>query len=250
MKILVIGATGNTGIALLKLGMAAGHQLTAFVRDRQKLEKMLQVNDLHVSAIVVGDVSDSHLIEEASQGQDAVINVAGNVVDGEKFVQLVDSVTTAVEAGLGAGGRFWFFGGAAALDVPGTDTMTVNLPKIPQVFRAHEQNLRRVKASTLKWSMLCPGPMIASGNGQPHTGLRVSANQWPVERPRITKHLPKIATSLAFKLAMPQMTVCYEDAARVVLDNIEPTSPLVGKRVGIALPVGVRQTKDISAVTG
>jgi len=249
MKILIIGATGNTGFALLKMASSEGHEVTAFVRNREKLEAMLRGSNQLPPHIVEGDVLDSALLGKTCRGQDAVVNVAGNVADGEQFVELVDTVTQAVETGLGDNGRFWFFGGVAALDVPGTRLMTVNLPKIPAMFRAHEENYRRVKASTLNWSMLCPGPMIASANGMPHRGLRISTEIWPVSLPRLTRYLPRIATSLAFKRAMPELTVCYEDAARVVLDNLEPTSPLRRKRVGLALPVGVTQEKDISGIS-
>lgn len=249
MKILIIGATGNTGIELLRMGMAEGHSVTAYARNEEKLIAQLKSSNLPLPKIIVGDVFDKAQLEQACQGQDAVINVAGNVDEGEHFVRLIDAVTEAVEAGLKAEGRFWFLGGAAALDVPGTTDMTVNLPKIPEIFRSHEQNYNRVKASSLNWSMLCPGPMIKSTNGEAHKGLRVSTETWPVPRPTVTRFLPALATSVSFKLAMPELTICYEDAARVILDNLEQSSPLVEKRVGIALPAGVRQTKDISGLT-
>lgn len=244
MKLLIIGATGNTGITVLEMAVREGHTVTAFVRDEEKLKSMLVSRNLPLPDIVAGDVFDEARIQQACHDQDAVINVAGHVSDGKRFVQLVHSVTNAVEAGMGPEGRFWLFGGAAALDVPGTDYLTVTLPKVPQLFRSHEQNYRHVKASVLNWSMLCPGPMIKSVNGKPHEGIRISTDTWPVPRPEITRHLPGIATSLAFKRAMPQLTVCYEDAARVVLDNLAATSPLARKRVGLALPPGVRQAKN------
>jgi len=127
--------------------------------------------------------------------------------------------------------------------------MTMTLPKVPALFRAHATNFSRLEASELKWSMLCPGPMIASADGQPHTGLRVSVASWPIHRPAITQYLPRIATSLAFKRAIPKLTICYEDAARVILDNLTLASPLVRRRVGVALPPGIKQTKDLSNLT-
>jgi hypothetical protein len=85
---------------------------------------------------------------------------------------------------LGEDGRLWQFGGAAVLDVPGTHMMAVDLPKVPKVYAAHRANLDALRRSPLDWSMLCPGPMIASGTGKPtgttrlhlrsaHTGLGV-----------------------------------------------------------------------------
>ena len=49
---------------------------------------------------------------------------------------------------------------------------------------------------------------------------------------------------------MPELTICYEDAARVILDNLSHDSPLAKKRVGVALPPGIKQTKEISSVPG
>ena len=201
MKLLIIGATGNTGIVLLEMAMAAGHEVTAFVRDQEKLKPMLDSRDLRSPKVVVGDVADGSLLQDACREQGAVINAAGNVADGENFVQLMNSVKQGVEGGMGKGGRFWFFGGAAALDAPGKETVTVDLPKVPAVFRSHKRNYLRAKASSLNWSMLCPGPMIASSNGHPHDGLRISTDTWPVPAPRLTRYLPRIALSLAFKNA-------------------------------------------------
>ncbi len=37
MKLLILGATGNMGQRLLAQGLARGHAITAFVRNRAKL---------------------------------------------------------------------------------------------------------------------------------------------------------------------------------------------------------------------
>ena len=37
MKILVLGATGGTGLEVLRQGLAAGHEIAAFVRNPAKL---------------------------------------------------------------------------------------------------------------------------------------------------------------------------------------------------------------------
>ena len=245
MNILLIGATGNLGRTLLPMAIAQGHKVTAFVRDRGKLPESLatQVN------IVVGDVFDTATLTEACRYQDVVINTAGHVTDGERFLDLFAAVVQSAEAGMPAGGRFWFCGGAAALDVPRTDRMTVSLPKVPCLFMAHRENFQRVKATSLNWSMLCSGPMIHSGDGKPRDGLRISEDVWPVPRSKIGPYLPDIFTSLEFKRMMPELTISYEDAASVILDNLDPNSPLCQKRVGIALPPGVRQSKDIRGLT-
>lgn len=250
MKILIIGATGDTGQRLLKLALQEGHEVTVYIRNESKLEAQSGDDAGPDYKVIVGDVFDRASVVQACRDQQVVINAAGNVGDGELFETLVQSVSQAVEEGLGAGGRFWFFGGAGALDVPGTSKMTVNLPKVPALFRAHERNYHSVGSTSLNWSMLCPGPMTGAADGKPHQGLRISTDIWPVPRPAVTRLLPPIATALAFKLKMPEMTIAYEDAAKVILDNLDQDSPLAKKRVGVALPPGMKRSKDIQSLTG
>src|SRR5262249_2755844 len=92
----------------------------------------------------------------------------------------------ATTASLGEGGRLWAFGGAALLTVPGTRLMAVDLPRVPRVYEAHRTNLAGLQRSRLDWSMLCPGPMIASENGKPTPNLRLAADEWPMARPTYT----------------------------------------------------------------
>ena len=103
----------------------------------------------------------------------------------------------AAAAALGQGGRFWQFGGAAVLDVPGTGMKGVDLPMVPQVYEAHRTNLIALERSALDWSMLCPGPMIEALDGKPTPGLRVCPDQWPVARPVYTCVLPQVTLALA-----------------------------------------------------
>jgi uncharacterized protein len=113
--------------------------------------------------VSIGDISKSADIARVMVGHDVAINAAGNVTEGSTFIQLVQTVVDSAVISLGDGGRLWQFGGAAVLTVPGTHIMAVNLDA-----------LRR---SPLDWSMLCPGPMIASENGKPTGTLRLSADE-------------------------------------------------------------------------
>jgi putative NADH-flavin reductase len=171
-------------------------------------------------------------------GHDVAINAAGQVTEGAAFTQLVRTVIDSAVASLGEGGRFWLFGGAAVLDVPGAHIMGVDLPKVPKVYEAHRANFNAVRDSPLDWSMLCPGPMIA---GEPTMGLRLSIDEWPVARPAYTYVLPKLALAFAFKQKLPELTISYEDAAGVILDNLSKDGRFSRRRVGVALPLGLRK---------
>lgn len=243
MKLFILGGTGNSGQRLVRMALDRSHQVTAFVRDREKLVSKLGGVASNGLKITTGAIDDSGALAAGMSGHDAVINAAGNVNDGPSFTRLVRTAIGAAAEALGADGRLWLFGGAAVLDVPGTRVMTLDLPKIPPIYESHRINLEAVQATELDWSMLCPGPMIDAPDGKPTEDLRLSEDQWPVERPAFTYFLPRLALSLAFKQKIPEMTISYEDAAEVILDHLAPSGRFSKKRVGVALPIGLKRHK-------
>jgi putative NADH-flavin reductase len=72
MKLLIVGATGNTGREVLDLGLARQHQVTAFVRSPAKISR----TDATLR-VVRGDPFDLPALATALQGQDAVISTLG-----------------------------------------------------------------------------------------------------------------------------------------------------------------------------
>jgi uncharacterized protein YbjT (DUF2867 family) len=72
MKVLVIGATGLTGTALVEHLLADGHQVTAFVRDPAKLS--IKSPNL---ATATGEARDADSLERAVKGHDAVLSAFG-----------------------------------------------------------------------------------------------------------------------------------------------------------------------------
>jgi putative NADH-flavin reductase len=72
MKVLVIGASGNTGRLVTPRLLAAGHDVTAFARQPAKIA--VAADRLRV---VQGDVRDAKSLESAVVGQDAVLATFG-----------------------------------------------------------------------------------------------------------------------------------------------------------------------------
>jgi putative NADH-flavin reductase len=70
MKVLVIGAAGKSGEALVNEALGAGHKVTAFVRGAAQY-KRANVR------VVAGDVLDAAAVNVAVAGQDAVIDALG-----------------------------------------------------------------------------------------------------------------------------------------------------------------------------
>jgi uncharacterized protein len=244
MRLFILGGTGNSGKRLLTLALARGHSVTALVRNATKLRAQFAEPPPPLLTILEGGLDDEAALAAQMAGHDVVINAAGNIGDGPSFPRLVQVVIHAAGKAMDPGGRFWLFGGAGALDVPGSDLLTLDLPLIPKVFEAHRANFREVSASPLDWSMLCPGPIMPAANGQAHVGLRTSVDTWPCDPPSaINRVLPRIAQSIAFIRRVPQLTITYEDVATVILDHLEANGPFSRKRVGVALPIGMSARK-------
>ena len=240
MRLCVLGATGNSGRRIVSEALARGHEVTALVRTTSALAPASKLS------ICQNDFTDTSRLASALRAHDVAINAAGYVTDGSRFTDLVGRIIKAADLALGPNGRFWLFGGAALLNVPGAKWTGIDLPGVPKMYEAHRTNYNEVRASGLDWSMLCPGPMIDAPDGKATSGLILSEDVWPVPRPGFTYALPRIATSLAFKRAMPQLTIYYEDAAKVILDHLERNGRFSRKRVGVALPDGERRNKPSS----
>jgi putative NADH-flavin reductase len=72
MKFFVIGANGKTGTQLIDLALPRGHEVTAFVRSPEKIERR------HARLqIVRGDPHDADRLAEALPGHDAVFSALG-----------------------------------------------------------------------------------------------------------------------------------------------------------------------------
>ncbi|REK76931.1 NAD(P)-dependent oxidoreductase [Paenibacillus paeoniae] len=72
MKIAIFGASGSTGLRLIEQAIERGYSVTAFVRD----SKRMMIHHDHLT-ILEGSVFNTHEVELAIQGQDAVIVALG-----------------------------------------------------------------------------------------------------------------------------------------------------------------------------
>ncbi|MFC1438456.1 NAD(P)-binding oxidoreductase [Streptacidiphilus sp. N1-10] len=73
MQLTVLGATGPTGQQVVQQALAAGHRITALVRDPDRLP---QREDDRVT-VVVGDATSRTDVEKALHGSDALISALG-----------------------------------------------------------------------------------------------------------------------------------------------------------------------------
>jgi putative NADH-flavin reductase len=93
MKLTILGATGGTGTCLTSQALAAGHEVTAVVRDPARLAVPAQPRLRTVTA----DVMDPASIAPAIEGADAVISAVGPRGTGPTTV-VQDSVHSIIAA--------------------------------------------------------------------------------------------------------------------------------------------------------
>jgi putative NADH-flavin reductase len=241
-KLIILGANGALGSQVTRLALQAGHAVTAVARNPAKLERReapgLTVHQADIAALRVDELA------ALVRGHDALINTAGMVTQGEAFVALVDHIVTAVEA-LPATQQpvCWFLAGAGLLDLDVRGRRGLDLPVVRKTYWPHARNLARLQRSSLDWRLLCPGPMVASAPVGV-ARLRTSTDKLPVAMPSFMGALPGVLALPAFARRMPEMVVSYVDAAALILANLLPDSPYKRRRVGLALPEGMRGSKD------
>lgn len=83
MKLVVLGATGGTGLEIIRQTIERGHSVTAFVRSPERLS--MSAFDDHLD-IIKGDLLNQLEIERVIEGRDAVLSAFGTRT-GEPRVQ-------------------------------------------------------------------------------------------------------------------------------------------------------------------
>jgi putative NADH-flavin reductase len=78
MHITVFGASGRTGIPFVRQALAAGHAVTAFVRDPAKLP----IEEQKGLTVVTGDAYTGEGVVKAVRGADTVVSVLGQSSGG------------------------------------------------------------------------------------------------------------------------------------------------------------------------
>ena len=91
MKVLVVGAGGKTGRAVVEQAVAAGHEVTAFVHHADGY-------DVAGVRVAQGDAADSVSVDAAVQGQDVVLDTIGGKTPNEDTTLESSAASTIVAA--------------------------------------------------------------------------------------------------------------------------------------------------------
>jgi putative NADH-flavin reductase len=76
-NVVIFGATGKSGSAVVRRALERGHSVTAFVRNPDRM-----MTDDPKVRIITGDVLNPKAVEEAVRGQDAVVSCLGAGLKG------------------------------------------------------------------------------------------------------------------------------------------------------------------------
>ena len=158
MKLTILGATGATGTFLTSQALAAGHEVTAVVRDPARLAVPAHPRLRTVTA----DVMDPASIAPAIEGADAVISAVGPRGTGPTTV-IQDSVRSIIEAmGKTSTRRFLEVSGSIVTDEGESPYMRYLVkPVARRTFLRHVcADMRRgeeeIRDSDLDWTIFRP----------------------------------------------------------------------------------------------
>ena len=166
MKLVIFGATGKTGIELVKQALEKGHSVTAFVRDTARLA----IEDERLT-LVTGDVFDPDGVAQAVQGQDAVICALGAGSDLKKT-----TVRTTGTINIIAGMQMYEVKRLMVVTAMGVGGSWDTLSLFNKFFFAtllkssradHETQETAVKVSRLDWTIIRPSGLVDT----PRTGV-------------------------------------------------------------------------------
>ncbi|NHZ63017.1 NAD(P)-dependent oxidoreductase [Massilia genomosp. 1] len=162
MNIVLIGATGFIGTALLNEALNRGHAVTALATRPDKLAARERLTARKA------DVMDVAALTAQLAGADAVLSAFSGHAQGDVQSYYLSGVRNIIAAAKEARApRLLVVGGAGSLKVaPGVQLL--DTPGFPDAYRASAEgarqalNLLRDEAS-LDWTMLSPAAMISPG---------------------------------------------------------------------------------------
>ena len=155
MKIIVFGASGGTGIEIVKQALEAGYDVTAFVRNPAKVAVRHPKLKL-----VTGDVMEAAAVQKALEGQDAVISALGPTrpsVPGMMEMAAQNIVTAMKKVGIR---RLISTTGAGVRDPQDQPKLIDHLMKglltllAGDVLRDSAANVEVLRASGLDWTIV------------------------------------------------------------------------------------------------
>jgi uncharacterized protein len=163
MKLVLFGATGHVGHAILEEALARGHEVTAIVRDASRLTD--RDDKLHV---VVGDITKPASWLPSAKGAGAVIASLSARRDGHSET-IPDAAKALLDNLPGAGvTRLLWVGGAGSLETaPGVRVL--DDPHFPDAWKqeaeaqARTLDIFRASKADIDWTFISPAALLEDG---------------------------------------------------------------------------------------
>lgn len=175
MRILLTGATGQIGSAVLPALLARGHEVVALVRS----DNSAAVVEKAGAVVVRGDLFDARVLAEAARGADGVVHVASP--GDETSAQADEAVLDAVLPALDGTGKPYVHTGGIWVHGSSPQPIDETTPYDPPQLTAWRVPLgeRVLAASGLRGIVVAPGIVHGDGGGLPADlagGPRVSTS--------------------------------------------------------------------------
>lgn len=172
MNVSIFGATGPTGLLIVEKALAAGHEVTAFVRTPEKLT--ITHDRLSVSQ---GDIYDSSAVDRAIAGADAVICTVG-VPYTLKPVSVYSTASRHIVEAMQRHGVRRFIGITSGGTYDGRDPVNpffferILKPLFHTLYEDMREMERIAMGSGLDWTILRPSRLTDKpGTGRPRVGV-------------------------------------------------------------------------------
>jgi putative NADH-flavin reductase len=206
VKLAVLGATGSVGRELVTQALAAGHEVTALVREQPKPGEI----DDRV-ALVLADAKSAEAVERTVAGSDAVVSALGHAKGAPD--DILARATANVIAAMRADGvnRLVVLSSPAvadAADRPGLFYRFARLVMritIASVVLDHREQAHLIEESGLAWTLV-RGPVVFTDG--PHTGRYRAGpigrdSGWRISRADLADFLLATATGDKFVRMKP-----------------------------------------------
>jgi uncharacterized protein YbjT (DUF2867 family) len=195
MKVLVFGASGQTGHELVRQALRAGHVVTAYARRPDAVGSDSRVR------VVEGDIVDATAVARVVQDQEAVLSALGAptpVWPYPAFRTGVANIVSAMEQG-GVSRLIYlsFLGVQAGEGRLGFFLEQVASRLLRHSIADHRANEQAIRASQLRWTIVYP-PRLTNGR---RSGAFRSGEDVPVQ-----SLLPSISRGDVAEFMLRQLT--------------------------------------------
>lgn len=179
-KMLVLGATGGTGLQLVTQALQQGHLVTALVRD----PRQLSIASDHLRVLAGSVTDDGSALGTAVHGQDVVISALGVGKSFKSGGLIAESMRRLVRTMQDQGIRRLIFTSAFGVgethrDVPLVPRLFIRL-FLQDVYRDKEAGEAQLIDSALDWTLVYPSGLVdGAATGRYRVGERLSLRGFP-----------------------------------------------------------------------